>query len=327
MLALKVHINDLHVKHRPFRAVSEFAQGYSGGVNIGYFQRASSHPTGSAAEGAVIADGQLLCNALVAGRPALIYVPLDPPGIRLRIDTVWGLPKPEHHHLYKVYIQAGPWLVRNGDMVTAYGNYPGVNPTGITQRVGIGILGEYVIIAVGDSTLPNMAAFLHGLGCRHAIAGDGGSSASLYLDGQKVYGSTQMVPNALVWTKYERLKTTTEKSSGVNFQLTPNFRLSEFACKCCNRVMLGPKFEVLVGKLQTLRDNIGRPITITSGYRCPDHNKAVGGVANSQHLYGAAADIVCGLPLDQFAVEVQKIGFSYVQPYPSMNFIHVDMRG
>lgn len=36
-----------------------------------------------------------------------------------------------------------------------------------------------------------------------------------------------------------------------------------------------------------------RPIRITSGYRCPDLNRAVGGVGNSHHLYGCAADFIC----------------------------------
>ena len=43
--------------------------------------------------------------------------------------------------------------------------------------------------------------------------------------------------------------------------------------------------------LQPLRDHLGRPVTITSGYRCKELNKRVGGVRNSQHLKGEAADI------------------------------------
>ena len=45
--------------------------------------------------------------------------------------------------------------------------------------------------------------------------------------------------------------------------------------------------------LQPIRDKYGYPITITSGYRCPKLNAAVGGVKNSQHLTGEAADIKC----------------------------------
>lgn len=43
--------------------------------------------------------------------------------------------------------------------------------------------------------------------------------------------------------------------------------------------------------LQPLRDYLGKPVVISSGYRCPELNKAVGGVRNSQHMKGEAADI------------------------------------
>lgn len=43
--------------------------------------------------------------------------------------------------------------------------------------------------------------------------------------------------------------------------------------------------------LQPIRDAFGEPILVSSGYRCPALNKAVGGVANSDHRYGCAADI------------------------------------
>ena len=43
--------------------------------------------------------------------------------------------------------------------------------------------------------------------------------------------------------------------------------------------------------LNTIRAAYGKPITVNSGYRCPKLNQYVGGVANSQHLHGQAADI------------------------------------
>lgn len=45
--------------------------------------------------------------------------------------------------------------------------------------------------------------------------------------------------------------------------------------------------------LQPIRTKYGKPITITSGFRCEKLNKAVGGVKTSQHLKGEAADIIC----------------------------------
>lgn len=43
--------------------------------------------------------------------------------------------------------------------------------------------------------------------------------------------------------------------------------------------------------LDPLREAWGRPIVVNSGYRCPKLNRAVGGVARSQHIKGEAADI------------------------------------
>ena len=43
--------------------------------------------------------------------------------------------------------------------------------------------------------------------------------------------------------------------------------------------------------LQPLRDYVGAPVHINSGYRCPELNMVVGGVKNSQHCRGEAADI------------------------------------
>ena len=48
--------------------------------------------------------------------------------------------------------------------------------------------------------------------------------------------------------------------------------------------------------LDPIRRRYGAPIIVTSGYRCPALNTAVGGVANSHHIIGCAADIVGGLP-------------------------------
>lgn len=46
--------------------------------------------------------------------------------------------------------------------------------------------------------------------------------------------------------------------------------------------------------LEPVREKLGRQIVVNSGYRCPKHNLAVGGVVNSQHMKGEAADITAG---------------------------------
>lgn len=70
--------------------------------------------------------------------------------------------------------------------------------------------------------------------------------------------------------------------------LTKNFSEWEFRCKCCNS---GHVKKELVRKLQKVRDRIGIPITVNSGFRCLFHNREVGSADTSAHLDGFAVDI------------------------------------
>lgn len=86
-----------------------------------------------------------------------------------------------------------------------------------------------------------------------------------------------------------------------DIQLTRHFMLSEFTASATasrNRIDNTPSLEVVSNLqylcqqvLEPLREWMNEPITISSGYRSPLLNKAVGGVSNSQHLTGEAADI------------------------------------
>ena len=73
-------------------------------------------------------------------------------------------------------------------------------------------------------------------------------------------------------------------------KLSEDFARSEFKCKCGNCDYDTVDSE-LIDVLQSLRDYIGKPITITSGNRCPDHNASIGGSKGSYHIRGRAADI------------------------------------
>ena len=84
-------------------------------------------------------------------------------------------------------------------------------------------------------------------------------------------------------------------------RLTKNFTLEEL-CKSNTATKLGIKnvpnktekdslTRLAENILQPLRDHYDEPIKIGSGYRCEKLNKAVGGVANSQHMKGEAADL------------------------------------
>ena len=78
-------------------------------------------------------------------------------------------------------------------------------------------------------------------------------------------------------------------------KLTKNFSKSEFDCSCGCDMPLGVLHNVqkLANQLQILRDIIGTPIQLNSGYRCDDYNdNVVKGAKNSQHKLGKASDIV-----------------------------------
>ncbi len=106
--------------------------------------------------------------------------------------------------------------------------------------------------------------------------------------------------------------------------IAKHFRLSEFACPCCRRVMLHPK---LLVKLIELRKIIEKPVYITSGYRCFEYNQKVGGVANSYHCIGLAADIkVKDINLINLLEICENIGFGGIGFYEKKNFLHLDVR-
>ena len=58
--------------------------------------------------------------------------------------------------------------------------------------------------------------------------------------------------------------------------------------------------------LDPVREAWGTPIIVSSGYRCEELNKAVGGAKNSQHMTGCAADIVCSEPRKLFDIIKQQ---------------------
>lgn len=117
-------------------------------------------------------------------------------------------------------------------------------------------------------------------------------------------------------------------------QLSKNFKKSEFKCKDGTEVPdeLMENLEELVENLQIIREHIGRPIRVISGYRSPKYNRRIGGARRSQHMTAKAADIrVSGLSpkeLRQIIVTLIKEGKikkGGVGLYTS--FVHYDVRG
>ncbi len=108
--------------------------------------------------------------------------------------------------------------------------------------------------------------------------------------------------------------------------LSPHFTRQELACHHCGNLVLRP--ELLAG-LETLRLRAGAPVIVQDGYRCPEHNLQVGGVRDSQHCLGMAADVViCGCSLQNMfdlATSVPEFARGGIGVYDG-GFIHVDVR-
>jgi hypothetical protein len=119
---------------------------------------------------------------------------------------------------------------------------------------------------------------------------------------------------------------TYNKKNDISKQLSKNFKLSEFDCKCkrCDEVLLDSE---LVELLQKIRDHFGVPVNVNSGYRCKAHNKEVGGSTSSHHVRGTAADIrVEGVEPKEVAKYAESIGIQRIGLYEGDqegNFVHI----
>lgn len=117
---------------------------------------------------------------------------------------------------------------------------------------------------------------------------------------------------------------------GQKTKLSTNFSSTEFDCHgngCCSETIINPK---LVEYVQQIRDHFGKSITVTSGYRCPTHNKRIGGATGSRHSKGDAADIVVqGVAPREVAKYAESIGIKGIGLYETSSdghFTHVDTR-
>ena len=120
------------------------------------------------------------------------------------------------------------------------------------------------------------------------------------------------------------IKAYSKKKDG-NTKLTQNFRVKEFACSDGS----DPIFidSDLVNVLQKIRSHFGKSVTITSAYRTPGKNKAVGGQTYSQHLYGRAADIkVKGIAPEKVAAYAETLLKNKGGIGTYSTFTHVDTR-
>ena len=100
------------------------------------------------------------------------------------------------------------------------------------------------------------------------------------------------------------------------------FKLSEFACPCCEQHPMDTR---LIDLLDSARQVAGVAFKITSGYRCVKHNTAIGGGAKSTHTLGLAADIACADSVSRHAIlkALFQVGFQRIEV--ANRHIHVDI--
>ena len=120
----------------------------------------------------------------------------------------------------------------------------------------------------------------------------------------------------------------------MQIRLTKDFLITEFNCNDGNQVpvSLHDNVKELALNLQVLRDKINEPIHINSGYRSVLYNQKIGGVKNSQHLQGKAADITTktyspkqlAKIIEQLIAD-KKMKQGGLGVYPG--FVHYDIRG
>lgn len=82
---------------------------------------------------------------------------------------------------------------------------------------------------------------------------------------------------------------------------------------------------LVINLLQPLRKVYAKRMVINSGYRCPELNKAVGGVPSSQHTKGEAADIACEHP-DYLVECLRRSGLDFDQCIQYSSFVHLSLK-
>lgn len=99
-----------------------------------------------------------------------------------------------------------------------------------------------------------------------------------------------------------------------------HFNSADFACKHCGKNLMDSTF---LRKLDAALSFRASPIRITSGYRCPEHNKEVGSTA-PEHPAGVAADIWCWSGPERLALVMALLGGGFKRLGIGRDFVHVD---
>lgn len=110
-----------------------------------------------------------------------------------------------------------------------------------------------------------------------------------------------------------------------NKELGNHFKVKEFACKDGSPVVFIDDYLVTI--LDILRNKLGKPVIITSGYRTPEWNAKCGGARYSYHMRGMATDIrVDGMSAKQIANKLNNIVPNECGIIVYKSWVHFDVR-
>jgi len=95
-----------------------------------------------------------------------------------------------------------------------------------------------------------------------------------------------------------------------------------FECPCCGVNETDPRVAALV---EIMESRLGKKLTVTSGYRCPKHNKAVKGSRGSSHMKGLAVDIACDNSRLRYQIVEQAILLRINRMELGPTWVHLDI--
>ena len=205
-----------------------------------------------------------------------------------------------------------------------------------TSRPATGQKGDCWMYYINSScTLPGLRDVLYYAGWKSGMMGDGGGSTEAKTASWEYYSKRRVPYYILVYLADGEPKgakpmveiNAYSKMEDGSKKLSANFTVSEFACKDgSDAVLVAPR---LVMMLQSIRSYFEKPVTIHSAYRTPQYNDKVGGVSESQHCYGTAADIsVKGHTPEEVASYARQLmpDWGGVGIYHDQGFTHIDVR-
>lgn len=113
-----------------------------------------------------------------------------------------------------------------------------------------------------------------------------------------------------------------------DYKLSDHFTVGELSCRHCQLLFVTPQLLIMLEKLRSLART---PLDICSGYRCPTHNRRIGGASKSKHCLGMAVDVKVPEKyrdnpvhfVDMVETAVSEVGGG-MHFYPSGMFIHMD---